>query len=129
MAQGGPAIAHVMGGPGSTSPDLPCREEQRAKDGVPSGRSKIDSWRQVIPCAVEGKGMAHSLSLARRGESRRAPRVGAVQPPQGSSCASPWVWVAWPSIAGQADGRRDPAVQGAIVCGGYARARPWRGGT
>jgi hypothetical protein len=73
--------------------------------------------------------MPPSLSRARRGDRRRAPRVGAVQPPQGSSCESPVVWVACPSVSGQADGRRDPAVQGAMVGGGCVRARPWRGGT
>jgi hypothetical protein len=41
----------------------------------------------------------------------------------------PWVWVAWPLISGQADGRRDPAVQEVRVRGGWARVRPWRGET
>jgi hypothetical protein len=45
------------------------------------------------------------------------------------SLQSPVVGVAWPSVAGQADVRRDPAVQGAMVRGGCARARPWRGET
>ena len=73
--------------------------------------------------------MTSSLSRARRGDRRRALRVGAVQPPQGSSCESPVVWVACPSVSGQADGRRDPAVQGAMVGGGRAHARPWRSET
>jgi hypothetical protein len=71
--------------------------------------------------------MTPSRSRARRGARGRDPRVGAVQPPQGSSYESPVVWVACPSVSGQADGRRDPAVQGAMVGGGWARARPWRG--
>jgi hypothetical protein len=34
------------------STDIPFREEQSAKDGIPSGRITIDAWRQVIQCAV-----------------------------------------------------------------------------
>jgi hypothetical protein len=55
------------------SPEIPGRDEPRAKDGMPSGRITIDAWRQVIPCAVEGKGMAHRLWLTPRSESRRDP--------------------------------------------------------
>jgi hypothetical protein len=53
MAQGDPAVAHVMVYLGMDSTDIPCREEQRSQDGRPSGRITIDSWRQVIQCAVE----------------------------------------------------------------------------
>jgi hypothetical protein len=73
--------------------------------------------------------MTPSLSRARRGDRRRVPRVGAVQPPQGSSCECSVAVVAWPSVPVQAYLRRDPAVQGAVVRGGWARACRWRGET